>query len=168
MGSYAKLGFCAVLPRDRTGGRVKIGKDGQPIVEYPIRDDDSRRIVEGLVNAGKVMEAAGAKEVYSIHRDPIRYTPNGPSAHDKWADEVRARGFSARVATGVSYHQMGSCRMGVDPTTSAIGPDNETHECNDLFVVDASTFPTASGVNPMLSIYGIAHRAATRIATRYA
>jgi choline dehydrogenase-like flavoprotein len=33
-------------------------------------------------------------------------------------------------------------------------------------VADASVFPTASGVNPMLSIMGLAHRAAARIATR--
>jgi choline dehydrogenase-like flavoprotein len=37
-----------------------------------------------------------------------------------------------------------------------------------LFVVDASAFPTASGVNPMLTICGIAHRAAGRIADRLA
>ena len=62
---------------------------------------------------------------------------------------------------------MGSCRMGVDPSNSAIGPENETHEVRDLYVVDGSAFPTASGVNPMLSIYGIAHRAAKKIAARY-
>lgn len=168
MGDYGKLGFCAVLPRDKTSGRVLIGKDGQPRVEYPIRDDDSRRIVDGLINAGKVMEAAGAREIYSLHHDAIRYLPDGANAHERWADEVRARGFDGSVATGFSYHQMGSCRMGVDPSSSTIGPENETHEVRDLFVVDASTFPTASGVNPMLSIYGIAHRAARRMATRYA
>jgi long-chain-alcohol oxidase len=167
MGDYAKLGFCAALPRDKTSGRVLINKDGQPRVEYAIREDDSRRIIDGLINAGKVMEAAGAREIYSLHHDAIRYFPNGGNAHEKWADEVRGRGFDAGVATGVSYHQMGSCRMGIDPSNSAIGPENETHEVRDLFVVDASTFPTASGVNPMLSIYGIAHRAARRITTRY-
>ena len=63
-----------------------------------------------------------------------------------------------------SYHQMGSCRMGTDPKKSAVNDNNETHEVKNLFVADASTFPTASGVNPMVSIYGIAHRAAKKIA----
>ena len=63
---------------------------------------------------------------------------------------------------------MGSCRMGVDPATSAVGSGNETHEVRDLYVVDASAFPTASGVNPMLTIYGIANRAAKKIAARLA
>ncbi len=56
--------------------------------------------------------------------------------------------------------------MGTNPVTSAIGPDNETHQVRDLFVADASAFPTASGVNPMLTVYGIAHRAADKIAAR--
>jgi choline dehydrogenase-like flavoprotein len=58
--------------------------------------------------------------------------------------------------------------MGTDPSTSAINADNESHEVRNLFVVDASAFPTASGVNPMLTIYGIARRAAGRIADRLA
>jgi len=56
--------------------------------------------------------------------------------------------------------------MGTNPSASAIGPENETHQVRDLFVADASAFPTASGVNPMLTVYGIAHRAAGKIAAR--
>jgi choline dehydrogenase-like flavoprotein len=58
--------------------------------------------------------------------------------------------------------------MGTDPSISAIDADNQSHEVENLFVVDASAFPTASGVNPMLTIYGIARRAAVRIANRLA
>ena len=38
----------------------------------------------------------------------------------------------------------------------------------NLFVADASAFPTASGVNPMLTVYGFANRAAKKIAARIA
>jgi choline dehydrogenase-like flavoprotein len=65
-----------------------------------------------------------------------------------------------------SWHQMGSCRMGADPASSVVDANNESHEVKNLFVADGSTFPTASGVNPMLSIYGIATRAAKKIAER--
>jgi choline dehydrogenase-like flavoprotein len=58
--------------------------------------------------------------------------------------------------------------MGTDPGTSAIGPDNETHEVKNLFVADASAFPSASGVNPMLTVYALADRAARKIAARLA
>lgn len=166
MGEFDKLSFCASLPRDKTAGRVLIGKDGQPRIRYDLRADDERRMVEGLINAGKVMEAAGARSIYTLHRSPIHYTPGRPDAHERWADQVRARGMKAKVITGFSYHQMGSCRMGADPSKGAIDGDNQTHEVQGLYVMDASAFPTASGVNPMLSIYGIAHRAARRLAER--
>ncbi len=58
--------------------------------------------------------------------------------------------------------------MGIDPGASAVGADNETHEVRRLYVTDASCFPTASGVNPMLSVYEVANRAAKRMAARLA
>jgi choline dehydrogenase-like flavoprotein len=168
MERFAYLSFCAVLPRDQSGGRVKIGKDGSPRVEYRAGAADRRRITEAAINAGQVMEAAGANRIYTLHWQPIEYRPGPGAAHDRWAGQLRERSFKAGENTFFSYHQMGSCRMGVDPSRSAVNADNETHEVKDLFVVDGSTFPTASGVNPMLSIYGIAHRAAGRIAARFA
>ncbi|MGH2543052.1 MAG: GMC oxidoreductase, partial [Ardenticatenaceae bacterium] len=39
-------------------------------------------------------------------------------------------------------------------------PESETREVRNLFVTDASAFPAASGVNPMLSIQAMAHYAA--------
>ena len=56
--------------------------------------------------------------------------------------------------------------MGGDRKRSVVNPDNEAWDTKGLFVADASVFPSASGVNPMLTIMGIAHRAAAIIATR--
>jgi choline dehydrogenase-like flavoprotein len=166
MGNFARMGFCAVLPRDRSEGRISLHRDGSPKVKYRLSAGDEKRIVDGLIAAGKVVEAAGARELFTLHAPPLTYRP-GPGAHERWADEVRSNGLRNRV-TGVSFHQMGSCRMGTDRATSAIGPDNETHEVKNLFVADASAFPTASGVNPMLTVYGFANRAAKKIAARIA
>ncbi len=166
MDSYAHYSFCAVLPRDSSAGRIKIAKDGSPRVEYRLDADDERRIMEGVIKAGQVMEAAGANEVLSPHGSPIGYRPGTKSAHEAWAAATRQRGYAHGQATMASFHQMGSCRMGTDPTSSAIGPHNETHEVENLFVTDGSAFPTASGVNPMLTIYALANRAAKHIANR--
>jgi choline dehydrogenase-like flavoprotein len=59
----------------------------------------------------------------------------------------------------VSFHQMGSCRMGTNPATSVIGETHEAHAVRGLFIADASAFPSASGVNPMITIMAMAHRA---------
>jgi choline dehydrogenase-like flavoprotein len=167
MGKFDHLGFCAVLPRDTTAGRVRVARDGSVRVHYELGSDDERRMVDGLVAAATVLEAAGAREIFSLHSPPISYRPGGDQRgrHARWADEVRATGIRGRL-TGFSFHQMGSCRMGTDPATSAVGPDNETHEVRGLYVMDASAFPTASGVNPMLTVYGIASMAAKKLAER--
>jgi choline dehydrogenase-like flavoprotein len=45
-------------------------------------------------------------------------------------------------------------------------PYGEVHGVRGLFVADASGFPTASGVNPMLSTMALAYRVAQHIKTR--
>lgn len=166
MARFGKLSLCAVLARDEAAGRVRLARDGGLRVDYKLTKGDERRIAEGVVGAAKVMEAAGAKEVFSQHHSLISYRPSSPGGHDAWAEATRRAGYRNSRITFFSYHQMGSCRMGVDPATSAVNADNESHEVRNLFVADASAFPTASGVNPMLSVYGIANRAGRRIAER--
>jgi len=63
---------------------------------------------------------------------------------------------------------MGSARLGRSPKTSATNPDGETWEARNLYVMDGSSFPCASGVNPMISIEAIAYRNASALAARLA
>lgn len=165
LGRYKNVSFCAVLPRDTTGGRVRVAKDGAPRIDYKLHRDDERRLAEGVIRAARVIEAAGAREIFSLHPQMFSYSP-GPGALERWSEQTRQAGYGGGRTTLFSYHQMGSCSIGTNPATSAVGPDHETHEVRNLFVVDGSNFPTASGVNPMLSIYGFATRAATVIAGR--
>ena len=164
MDRYNRLSFVGALGRDTTSGRIRINKHGKPDVEFNVNEGDGQRQVEGIIAAAKVLEAAGANEILSPHPVPLTYRP-GPGAHERWAEEFRRIGFK-KDQTFFSFHQMGSCRMGVDPTRSAIDANNETHEVKGLYVLDGSTFPTPSGVNPMVSIYGIAHRGAKKLAHR--
>ncbi|HZD37935.1 MAG TPA: GMC family oxidoreductase [Actinomycetes bacterium] len=166
MERYANLSLCAVLCRDTAAGQVRVDKGGQPRLHYPMNATDERRAAEGVVAAGQVLAAAGASEVFSMHPARISFRPGQPGAEETWSAATRRAGYRGGRVTFFSYHQMGSCRLGTDPSSSAVGPDHETHEVRGLFVADASVFPTASGVNPMLSIMGLAHRAAGRIAAR--
>ena len=61
-------------------------------------------------------------------------------------------------------HQMGGCAMGRDARRSVVSPELLLHGHEDVFVVDGSVFPTSLGVNPQLTIFGIAHWAADRVA----
>ena len=60
-------------------------------------------------------------------------------------------------------HQMGSCRMGSDPAESVADGRGELHDTKGVWIGDASAFPTAPGVNPMVTIMSLAHRTAANI-----
>jgi long-chain-alcohol oxidase len=164
----ANLSLVGVLCRDSGAGRVRVDRDGSPRVRWRLAPADEARMAEGLAAAGEVLAAAGASEVFSVHRQRFAFRPGDPDAQRAWAEATRRAGFGGGRATLASYHQMGSCRMGTDPASSAVGPDHQTHELPGLYVADASLFPTASGVNPMLSVMALAHRAAGLLAARLA
>jgi choline dehydrogenase-like flavoprotein len=60
-----------------------------------------------------------------------------------------------------SRHVMGTARMGTDPSTSVVSPDQRLWELDDVLVCDSSVFVTAAGYNPTLTLAALAHRAAT-------
>lgn len=59
--------------------------------------------------------------------------------------------------------QMGSCRMGSDPADSVADGRGELHDTKGVWIGDGSAFPTAPGVNPMISIMSLAHRTAAKM-----
>jgi choline dehydrogenase-like flavoprotein len=65
---------------------------------------------------------------------------------------------------GFAGHPMGTARMGNDPGTSVVDRNLRAHEVPNLFVVGASSFVTASSLQPALTIAALAIRAAEYIA----
>lgn len=55
-------------------------------------------------------------------------------------------------------HQMGTARMGDDPATSVVDADLKAHDLDNLYVCDASVFPSAGAVNPALTVMALAVR----------
>jgi choline dehydrogenase-like flavoprotein len=66
------------------------------------------------------------------------------------------------VAT--TSHQCGTARFGTDPQTSVLDPFCRSWDHHNLFVIDASFFPSSAAVNPALTIAAQALRAASHIA----
>ncbi|ORW33409.1 glucose-methanol-choline oxidoreductase [Mycobacterium paraense] len=60
-------------------------------------------------------------------------------------------------------HVCGTCRFGDDPKTSVLDPRNRAHEVDNLYVVDASFFPSSAGLNPSLTVAANALRVATHV-----
>jgi choline dehydrogenase-like flavoprotein len=63
-------------------------------------------------------------------------------------------------------HQAGTARFGTDPTSSVLNLDCRAHELDNLYVTDASFFPSIGSVNPTLTIIANALRVAAHIQDR--
>lgn len=159
-------GVVGVITRDRDSGQVDVGKDGEPVVRYTLSARDRDRMHHGVVGAARIAEAAGAHTIFSGHQSGAGFEPGRRGSIDTFAAEALASGYGPGRCAMAALHLMGSVRMGGDAATSALDPDGATWEVRNLVVADASTFPTASGVNPMVSVGAIAHMNATRLAAR--
>jgi choline dehydrogenase-like flavoprotein len=80
--------------------------------------------------------------------------------------DADAAGYGAGQIVLNSFHIMGSARMGGSSAISACDPTGQTWEVRNLYVLDGSSFPTASGVNPQISIQAISHMSARQLAAQ--
>ncbi|MGZ8300052.1 MAG: GMC family oxidoreductase [Rhodoplanes sp.] len=63
-----------------------------------------------------------------------------------------------------STHVFGTCRMGADPDDSVVDPNLRSHRWRNLWIADASVFPSSGGGDgPALTIEALALRTAARI-----
>jgi choline dehydrogenase-like flavoprotein len=163
MRSLSHMSVAAPLVRDHHSGRVT-ATDGTARVDYRLSREDLADVRQGIEASARIMEAAGALEIFTSQAAFVSYRPGQHGGLQGFMNEVDRRGYGVGQMGFLSFHQMGSCRMGNDPETSVIKPDHETHAIKGLFVADGSAFPSASGVNPMITIMSMAHRASRFIA----
>ena len=153
-----------VLLRDRGEGRVKIGREGHPVTRYSLSDYDRRHMQIGFRGAAEILEAAGARRIYSPHAKLCTYEPAKHGSLQTFARDMDEAGWGNAQVALFSFHIMGTARMGDSACSSATNPQGETWDVKNLLVMDGSSFPNASGVNPMISIEAIAHRNSTVLA----
>ena len=93
----------------------------------------------------------------------IHWTDANGGEHIRRVDR-NASPLDARSYNMVATHLFGGCRAGKDPAGSVVDPTLKVHGVDGLYVMDASVFPTNTGVNPQHSIMSVATVAATRLA----
>jgi choline dehydrogenase-like flavoprotein len=104
----------------------------------------------------------------------LQYRPNNMQAHDRLVQETSSILrrldfkwiFPVSFATTNTTHQCGTICFGTDPRASVLDPWCRTHDVENLFVVDASFFPSSAAVNPGLTIVAQALRVADHIRER--
>jgi choline dehydrogenase-like flavoprotein len=115
--------------------RVTIDRDGNIVLGYTINNEEGhQRLRAKLQHLMKQSSCA-------MH---------GKDCHQGLFDRSLFVGQSIPLA-GVA-HQNGTIRFGHDPKNSALDVNCKAHELGNLYVVDASFFPSSGAVNPALTI----------------
>ena len=120
----------------------------------------------------------GVTTIAPAGRIKLSYTPNNVESFerlkDRWVDVLKKAGhaetslpfhayFKKRIPLEGVGHQNGTCRMGTDAATSVLDLHCKAHELDNLYVVDAGCFVSASAVNPSLTIIANSLRVAQHL-----
>jgi choline dehydrogenase-like flavoprotein len=151
MRRYRHMACGGTLVGTTTPGLVHPGRGG-PEIRYQPSETDMRRLIEGAKVMSRIFLAAGAKRVM-------------PATHGwhEFRDEASLSELDAYVnGTGdlllTSAHPQGGNAIG-----EVVEPDFRVRGFRNLFLCDASVFPTSVFVNPQLTVMGMAWLAAGTI-----
>jgi choline dehydrogenase-like flavoprotein len=84
------------------------------------------------------------------------------------AHHVYAKNFYMKMTVPIAgvAHQAGTCRFGADPASSVADANGKAHELDNLYLADASVFPSIGAVNPALTVMANAIRVGDHLAER--
>ncbi|HEY6731297.1 MAG TPA: GMC family oxidoreductase [Solirubrobacterales bacterium] len=155
--NFGQIGSIGVQLRDTSQGRIGLANEGALRASYGLNDEDARQVVFGIARAAEIHFAAGATEVY----------PNIPRVGALKPQDLQ-RFESMRIKPSElrleAFHPMGTARISADPRRGVCAPDGSVNGTRGLYVTDASLFPTAVGVNPMMTIIAFAKQVSRGIA----
>jgi choline dehydrogenase-like flavoprotein len=133
------------VSHDHGSGRVILDEAGDALVQWEYGDEVDRRVgVRAHVELASMARAAGAREIFTFHHTEHRWVEG--EDFDAFLEKLRSAPMGD--ATAYSAHQMGSCRMGMDPATSVADGDGQLHDVRGVWIGDAAALPTAPGSTP--------------------
>ncbi len=152
---FGHIGSIGVHLSDESQGRIRLANDGSLRASYKLTTADANRLTFGIARAAEIHFAAGATEVYpNIARAGV-LTP-------KRLAEFEAASFKPSELRLEAFHPMGTARIAPE-AQGACAADGSVHGLDDLYIADASLFPTSVGVNPMMTVIAFADRIAKEL-----
>lgn len=150
------------LHEGEEGGRVRLRPSGTAALDYRVSPKIWAAMRHAQKTLARVQLAAGMKRSSTGHTQAIVVEKEADLARIDRADYGPSR-------LGVfSAHVMGGAGLSDDPKRGVVrSEDLRHHQLANVHVADGSVFPTSLGVNPQLSIYGLAHWASTRWAAAW-
>ena len=153
------------LVRDKNSGRVYPDPvDGRCRFSYTPGNFERKAALEGVIACAKIAYVSGAETIYGAVKGWPTFTRTEGSedgisdpSFQTFLSTIREKGLKLPEAAFGTAHQMGSCRMsssekgrGKEPA-GVVDPAGKVWGTECLYVADASVFPSASGVNPMVT-----------------
>lgn len=130
--------------------RVTLDRDGNIVLSYkPNNEEGHKRLI------AKLKSLMSQQTVCGVHGHDCHQGLFGRSVY-----------AGQRIPLAGVAHQNGTVRFGNDPKTSALDSNCKAHEVDNLYVVDASFFPSSAAVNPALTIMANAMRVGDHLLQR--
>jgi len=158
MAELPHLARALVVLRDRSRGVLGVDDDGRPGIRYVLEAYDRRRLRDGMLAIARAFLAAGALEVWL----PLNGLP--PLRSERDLDTLARLLFEPSAASLLyAVHLFGGAAMASSPLRGACDESGQVFGVRGLFVSDASTLPSNTGVNPQITIVANALRVAEGI-----
>lgn len=157
MRRYDHMMAAGVLVGTEGNGRIKASPLGGPGIDYTPTVGDLRKMADGLTTLGEILFAGRARR--------LMLNAWGYEEFESVDDLERLE----RIVLDPSYvtlgsgHPQGGCPLSRDPRKGVVNADFRVHGYHNLYVCDASVFPTSLTVNPQLTVMGLARYAARTI-----
>jgi choline dehydrogenase-like flavoprotein len=158
MRRYDHLMAVGVIVGTGSYGSITKALTGGPGINFTPQERDLKTLLRGLTLLGEILFEAGAKRVMLNAWD---YVELGSADELGKLAPVVMNGDNITLGTG---HPQGGNPIGFDAKTSVVDQNFKVHGYDNLHVCDASVFPSSLTVNPQLTVMGLAHYAASRIA----
>lgn len=158
MKNFNHYTMAGIMPRDDSVGKVLLSYNGNPKILYNLSDQTVEDMAKGMGILARMWFNIKAKAVLTSHRD----VPEIGSKDDipKLRDAIRNNPDGLMLG---SAHPQGGNRMGDREDECVVDSDCKIFGFENLYVCDASVFPTALGVNPQLTVMALATITADKI-----
>lgn len=155
---YNHYAMAGVLVRDGSNGEITLTDRGLPRVDYSLKSKEIDSIARGVEVISRMWFRLGASKVVTPHLAmPILIGP------DQIPELISTIKNDPKGMLLGSAHPQGGNRMGNDPEVCVVDSNCRVYGFRNLFVCDASVFPTAIGVNPQLTVMALATIISERI-----
>jgi choline dehydrogenase-like flavoprotein len=157
---YNRMTCAGVLVGTESNGEVRrAGLVGREI-NYAPTAGDFQKLIDGLVLSGEAFLADGAECVIPNTFEYREF--KSPEQLRRLADYIKD---ASDITIGTGHPQGGNI-LSANTKLGVVDPEFKAYGYGNLFVCDASVFPTSLGVNPQLTVMALADYAVPFIAER--